>query len=194
MLNKLYRLCLKIWNTKLVKEISELFVFLSKSQLFIFIISLVLFIEFAFIKFNFRLSINMSDSLPFRAFLIDGRKEKIVSMKRGDYIQFYNKNTKYYRGEKFTKMLLAKEGDILEIEQFEKPIENMQAIIKFWGAVLQVKDYTSLGTKLHLNNTMVIPKNKLFVIGLHNDSFDSRYQEFGLIDEEEVIGVAKPIF
>jgi type IV secretory pathway protease TraF len=41
---------------------------------------------------------------------------------------------------------------------------------------------------------MVIPKGCLFVHGQHHPSFDSRYKEFGLVCESQIIGKSYPIF
>jgi type IV secretory pathway protease TraF len=178
----------------MVQRIAKLFVSLSKSQLFIFIISIILFIEIVSLKFGYRLAVNVSNSLPFHVFIVDTKDSSRHNIERNNYIQFYNKNTKYYEGRKFTKKVLAVGGDVLNIEQLETPIDNIQAIIKFRNVILEVKDYTTLGTKVYTNNIAVIPKDMLFVVGTHRESFDSRYMEFGLIKKSEVLGVAKPLF
>ena len=44
--------------------------------------------------------------------------------------------------------------------------------------------------KLHVISSGVIPPHKFFAHGTHIDSYDSRYQEIGLIDEKDIIGTA----
>jgi conjugal transfer pilin signal peptidase TrbI len=40
----------------------------------------------------------------------------------------------------------------------------------------------------------MIPQGKYFVWTPHIDSYDSRYDEIGLVDERTIIGVAYPLF
>ncbi len=148
---------------------------------------------FAFIA-GFKISINISKSLPFKLFMVNTNISRINTIRPGDFIQFVNKNSKYYRGVQITKQVLAMSGDIMEIEIFTKTKDNVQGLIKHNDRILEVKDKTALGTKVHINNIRIIPPQHYFVIGHDNNSFDSRYMEFGLISKDEVIGVARPIF
>ena len=157
-------------------------------------ILLIVVFEITLFKLNYKLSINISDSLPFKIFLVDKRKSSIENIKNGDYIQFKNSNTRYYGGKNITKKVLAVAGSVLQINQYQEPIENIQATIQFNDVTLKVKDHTTKGTKVYTNIISEIPSQRYFVYGTHKDSFDSRYAEFGLIKEEEIIGVAVPLF
>ena len=108
--------------------------------------------------------------------------------------QFINKDATYYNGINITKQVFAGGGDVLDINIFNEVVDNIQGTITFQGKVLKVKDKTIKGTKVNINNITKIPDNNYFVIGYNENSFDSRYAEFGLINEKEVIGVAKPLF
>lgn len=141
---------------------------------------------------NYKLAINISSSLPYHLFLVKTKNYKKIE--NGDFIQFINKDAQYYSGANITKQVLAIGGDILEINIFEQPKDNIQGTIRFNEMELKVKDRSIFGTKININDISVIPENSYFVIGYNKDSFDSRYKEFGLIEKEEVIGVAKPIF
>jgi conjugal transfer pilin signal peptidase TrbI len=165
-----------------------------QSKLFLSAILALALFEIILFKFDCKLSINISASLPFKIFLVDARESSINKIKNGDYMQFRNDNTSYYGGENITKKVLAVGGDRLKINQYEIPMENIQAAIEFGDVVLEVKDYTTRGTKIHVNNVEIMPQNQYFVYGMHRDSFDSRYKEFGLIKKQEVIGVARPLF
>lgn len=176
-----------------MQRIANIFVYLGGSKVFISIITIILLLEISLLITNHKISIGVSDSLPFHIFLVNKNIGNLKNLKSADYIQFRNKNTKYYNGKYITKQILATGGDVLEINQFNKPINNIQAKIEFNGTILDVKDFTPLGTKLHTNNIEKIPENYFFVIGTHKNSFDSRYMEFGLINREDIIGTVKPL-
>ena len=59
------------------------------------------------------------------------------------------------------------------------------------GATLRL-----LRTEPRNGGLLLLKAYSLFVLGIgtNKDSFDSRYKEFGLINKQEVIGVAKPLF
>lgn len=162
------------------------------TKIILFFIGILIFIEAIMFIGNYKLSINISPSLPYYLFLVKKKNYKKIS--NGDFIQFINKDAQYYSGVNITKQVLAVGGDTLEINIFEYPIDNIQGTIRFNETELKVKDKTVLGTKVYINNISTIPENNYFVIGYNEDSFDSRYKEFGLIDKNEIIGVAKPIF
>lgn len=167
---------------------------LNKTKIFLPFISIFLFMEVFLFFCGFKISLNISPSLSYKLFIVNTKKQKIDDLKNGDFIQFINKDAKYYSGVKITKQILAKSGDILDVNIFQEPKNNIQATIKFKDTLLEVKNKSMFGTKIFVNRTALIPENKYFVIGYDKNSFDSRYEEFGLIDKKEIIGVAKPIF
>jgi conjugal transfer pilin signal peptidase TrbI len=63
------------------------------------------------------------------------------------------------------------------------------------GEVLGVAKIHSLtGTPLQLGPTGLIPNRKYCVGASHVNSYDSRYEEIGWIDEKSIVGVAYPLF
>lgn len=162
------------------------------TKIVLFFTGMLIFIEAIMFIGNYKLAINISPSLPYRLFLVKTKNYKEI--KNGDFIQFINKDAQYYNGVNITKQVLAVSGDILKINIFKQPIDNIQGTIKYNKTELKVKDRTVFGTKVNINNISVIPENSYFVIGYDKDSFDSRYKEFGLINQNEIIGIAKPIF
>ena len=56
------------------------------------------------------------------------------------------------------------------------------------------KTHSLKGRSLQTGTVGMIPKGKYFVWTPHIDSYDSRYDEIGLIDERTIIGVAYPLF
>lgn len=51
-------------------------------------------------------------------------------------------------------------------------------------------DFDAKKFRLHAIESGKIPAHKFFAYTPHKDSFDSRYQEIGLIDEKDIIGTA----
>ncbi len=160
----------------------------------IIVFTIITFVSLLLFFNGYRFSINISSSLPHKLFLVNTNQKNINNVTNGDFIQFINKDAKYYNGIKITKQVLAKEGDVLEINSFREIKDNIQGTINYGDKVLKVKFKTKKGTEVKINNIKVIPKNRYFVMGYDEHSFDSRYKEFGLIEKSEVIGVAKPLF
>lgn len=165
-----------------------------KTKILLFFIIIILLIEAIMLISGYKLSINISPSLPYSVFLVKTKNFNHNSIKNGDFIQFINQDAKYYNGTNLTKKVFAKGGDILDIQIFNEIHNNIQGTITFNNKILKVKDRSMKGTKVNINNITKIPDNNYFVIGYNENSFDSRYTEFGLINEKEVIGVAKPLF
>ena len=53
-----------------------------------------------------------------------------------------------------------------------------------------MKEKSKKNQKLTAIQSQIISKQKYFFYSLHQDSFDSRYQEIGLIDEKNIVGTA----
>ena len=70
--------------------------------------------------------------------------------------------------------------------------EDMIEVLK--RRLLQLKERRSNGSVLTAVKADVVPEKTFFVAGSHHGSFDSRYQEFGLIPLAQVRGQVWPIF
>lgn len=75
------------------------------------------------------------------------------------------------------KYLAGKAGDKISVNDKRIFIND-----KFIGEA-KAKNLTPI-------DEMTIPKGFVFVVGTHEDSFDSRYKEFGLIEERDLHGKA----
>jgi conjugal transfer pilin signal peptidase TrbI len=139
------------------------------------------------IKANYRIAINRTPSLPYSVYLICLND----TVEPGGFIAFYWHNGKPFpNGTVFTKRLLAATGD--------KVIKHGRDVM-VGGVTLHGKEYGITGRKLFPNDQLlegdnIIPAGKYFVAGDHEYSLDSRYGLLGLVDREEVIGRAYPIF
>lgn len=125
--------------------------------------------------------INHSESLPLKVVLI---KKDVLPKKIGQIFVFKVKNNPVYQNQevKFIKLLGGKEGDEIKINDRDFSVND-----KFIGTA---KTHSLKGEPLTMAKAGVIPPHKFFAYTNHLDSFDSRYNEIGLIDEKDIIGTA----
>jgi len=125
------------------------------------------------------LTLNQSDSLPQKVFLIlKGNNEA----KRGSYVSFKNAwfkapLIKEVIGVAGDKVITDEAGQIWVARKVGKPLS-------------QSKD----GKALHPIQSGIIPNNHVFVHAPHPRSFDSKYQEVGLVPTDQTLGQAVPLF
>lgn len=124
-----------------------------------------------------------SNSLPYHLFL----NLKHLSPIKGNYTCFHSP---WYGGQ-VIKKVVGMEGDILTYDMqgnlwlatFDRNASK-GARLKIGKQQESAKD----GRKLTPIKAGFIPKGKVFVLGEHERSFDSRYKELGLIAEKELKG------
>jgi len=114
-----------------------------------------------------------SDSLPYRTFL----ELKHIKPQLGQYAYF---ESPWYGG-RVIKKIVGREGDELSYDRNGSLWVGKQKIGK---AQSQSRD----GRQLTPIRPGVIPKGRVFVEGEHERSFDSRYEELGLIPETALGG------
>lgn len=125
---------------------------------------------------------NITQSLPYKHFLI----VKNTKANKGDYILFVAPKTCQYVGMNLIKKIVGVSGEqVRVISQNVYVDENL---------VGRAKTHTKRGTAISTTKEMTIPANQYFVATDHIDSYDSRYDEFGLINEKDIIGVAYPLW
>lgn len=140
----------------------------------------------AVITFNifFKVGINVSESLPDKAFVVAKYDHKI---ERGNYVSFaWNGSGPYGKGLEFVKIIRGVPGDVVTLEGRKVFINGEY--------VATAKELSKTRQPLELGPTGVIPPGKYFVFAPHPDSLDSRYALTGWIDEEAILGRAYPIF
>jgi conjugal transfer pilin signal peptidase TrbI len=132
---------------------------------------------------NFGYAINLTQSLPYKCFLVHLHGQPAV----GDHITF---KAPSYSGlpanATLTKKIIGKPGDKVVIKGQEIFINNQ------WIAT--VKTHSLQGEPLQIGPQGIIGKGQYYVATPHKDSFDSRYQRIGWISEELIIGVAYPLW
>lgn len=139
---------------------------------------LLIILVFLGIRETTEFSINRSESLPQKVFLI----VKKLPFKKGDLIAVKGHQTKYYPRITFIKRVVGFPGDKITYQGNHFFINRMHQ-----GELLKE---TSFGEPLAPLKYKIIPQGYFFIKGDHKRSFDSRYQEFGLVREEHLIGRA----
>ena len=125
---------------------------------------------------------NITESMPEKHFLIRFSK----NVKRGDYITFVAPNGSYYQGLNITKKVVGVSGDVITTQS-----NNVYVNGKF---IANTKNKSKNGIPLTIIKSGVIPKEHYFVWVKHKDSYDSRYQDIGLVNKKQIIGVSYPLW
>ena len=125
---------------------------------------------------------NKSDSLPHKIYFL----AKGSSWEKGDLVAIKNFTTSYTKDQHFTKKIVGVAGDVVTIEGEHVLVNGIKHA--------RLKGKTKSNKKLTPTIAQTIPQQYFFVIAEQNDSFDSRYQEFGLVRENYIEGKVYPIW
>jgi len=168
-----------------VKEKKQRLIALSLGVLVFGVLS---FLGTTYFNQHYILGLNTTKSLPGTLFLIN-KDEKAI---KGDLVgfSFFGHLDYYPKGTMFIKILAGSEGDLTHIQLSDKCFEYYVNNTSF-GCI---KERSSKGKVLELGSLGYIPKGRYAVRGLHEDSFDSRYGEVGLIKESATLGKAYRVF
>jgi signal peptidase I len=112
---------------------------------------------------------------------------KSSSIKRGDIVSIQGHKPEYVGQLLFTKRVIGLPGDHVIRNKTQLTIKAQNGSFSMSLPLLTKTKEEEPLTPLSLN---VIPKGTYFVIGDHLRSFDSRYEEFGLIPLEKIYGKA----
>ena len=128
---------------------------------------------------HIQLVLTATPSLPYRLFVLSKRDEpSLVVPQNGSYILFYNDFTK----TKVLKQVRGIPGSRVHFDTF-----GQLWIDDFY--VGRPHEFSSDGKRVHPFKAGIIPKGYVFVYASHDRSFDSRYEEFGLVSIESILGV-----
>lgn len=131
------------------------------------------------VAYTTRLSPCLSESLKGVQGILALRSANIT---RGDIVFIKEHTTSLSKGRNFAKRVVGLPGDRIEIEGDQLHVAG--------HANLKVHVKSLSGKDLHPTKAHEIPEGYIFVAGDHDRSFDSRYQEFGLVPLAEVWGKA----
>lgn len=132
----------------------------------------------AVLNSQIQILVNVGDSLPEDLFL---RCHKILP-KLNNYSVV--KSTWYKRS--LIKKIVGVAGDRVWYDSTGQLFVNQKLIGKPYSAA---KD----GRDLHPIKAQIIPSGFVFLAGMHERSFDSRYQELGLVSIKDLEGLAIPL-
>ncbi len=141
--------------------------------------------SYALLAYNFTIGLNTTTSLPYHLVLI---KKHTTPTTHDQLFAFKTPDSaRYYHGKTMLKLVGGLPGDEIKIKEVSK-----QSILYVNQTVIGViKERTLRGDSIAPTNQIgIIPKGKIFAYTPHKDSYDSRYQEIGLIDAGSILGVA----
>lgn len=133
---------------------------------------LLLLVSFLFIR------INLTKSVPYTVFWL----QKVDRPHIGEYIAFSHPKN----GEKMVKQYIARGGEKIEFFGNRIIVAGEDR-----GEILERSQSGNIYTPIQFDK---VPEGFVFVWGSHKESFDSRYEEFGFIPEENILEVLWPIF
>ena len=134
------------------------------------------------------LSINVSDSLPGRVFLI----QKGVKPDLDDFAAFhYQGGGPYPSGARFLKLVKGVAGATVNAVQVESGFVDFFVNGSFVG---RAKPTSKMGSTLIPGPTGTIPQHHYYMAAPNPDSLDSRYALVGWVDEGQLIGRAIRVF
>lgn len=125
-----------------------------------------------------------TDSLPYKIYWMVKYRQYIPE--KHQMIAIYGHDTKYKHQAKFIKIVGGVAGDQINLLDDQIWI-NDQLIGKLKNHTIDHQTLTKI-------QSQKIPAGWVFVYATHKDSFDSRYQEFGLVNIRQVIGKVKPLW
>lgn len=129
-----------------------------------------------------KLGFNLTNSIDGHVFLI----VKGVEPKKGELAAFWPPENDFYNNIWFVKYIKGVPGDSVVREGKLFYIAG-----EYIGAA---KEHSRNGALLKPGKSGVIPSHSYFVWTPHEDSFDSRYEQIGLVPESRFIGRAYRIF
>jgi signal peptidase I len=123
-----------------------------------------------------KIHFNRTDSAPYQAFICTD----FIRVSLGDYVSIEGHKVEYFSGLHYTKKIAGLPGDAIEIKD-----EQLYVGRRLIGPLLT---QTTQGLKLTPVTIRRVPAGSVFVVGDHSRSFDSRYQEFGLVKTTHIRG------
>ena len=141
-------------------------------------------VSYVAINDRYQLGINASGSLPESVYIID-KEQSSDPFNLEDIVvfNFDGRNWGFPQDYIWAKKIAGLPGEKISIIDNQIMINNR----------FVVRVNLSIINKHNLQEAKsdYIPADKYFVVGSNQDSFDSRYLEFGLLDKTQIIGKAK---
>lgn len=128
--------------------------------------------------------------LPHSVFLVSLKNHRL---ERGDYVAFVSKQMQpfYKDGTQVVKLLAGVPGDPVAVNESGVWVDGVH-----WGGLLHAQEGGRLWKMgrhaADYRRQEVVPEHRLWVLGTHPRSYDSRY--WGYITDEQVVGRAIPLW
>lgn len=123
-----------------------------------------------------KLHFNRTESSPYGAFIcVQGLRPSL-----GNLVSIVGHQTEYFEDLHYTKRVMGLGGDAIAIRDGEVFVNGV--------SIGHLRSKTLDGKPLTPIHYETIPSGFVFVVGDHPDSFDSRYEEFGLVHESHIQG------
>ena len=149
-----------------------------------FILSILALGVIIFTAKGYLIVINKSDSLPFKWALIQKGE---LPLKKGDIFAFWTDGGGFYKEKTiFVKILSSNPGSLIEVHDRGIDVDGV-----FIG---NINKHSSSGKRINVIKQRLVRRGQYFASATHPRSFDSRYNEIGLINEKDIIGTAVFIF
>lgn len=130
----------------------------------------------------YTIAINQTESLSGTIFLV---RKGILPNRQDQFVVFQAPETSRHQTN-LIKLVGGMAQDHVTRQGLDYYINN-----RFIGSA---KLHDKTGHPVKLSDTGIIPEGKYFVYTKHEDSYDSKYQEIGWIDQHSIIGVAYEIY
>ena len=127
---------------------------------------------------------NVSESLDDVRYLLILKSTKI---KRGDIVSIQGHTPQYVGNYIFTKRVVGLPGDYIIRDEAHLTLKVQNGA---FAITLPILNQTKEGKPLTPLFSEVVPEGYCFVTGDHLRSFDSRYEEFGLVSMKKIYGKA----
>lgn len=126
------------------------------------------------------LKVNMTPSIAKGLYWV----EPGAPVGKGDDVAFYYQGPFFEKGVELLKHCVGREGDVIERSRSD------QVFINGWATPAMLKPISLQGEPLQPGPLGTVPKDAVFVLGDHKDSFDSRYAYVGFVQQNQIVGKA----
>jgi len=131
----------------------------------------------------YQFSINRSESLPGRIYLIEVDKQPAC----GDVFALdIEEGAPHYAGKRLLKIALGCAGSVVTVYDRHIFVDGHETGV--------AKRYSNTGDPLESGQGGTLPENTWFAWTPHIDSYDSRYASFGWVTLDRLVGSARELF
>lgn len=157
-----------------------------------FVVSLLLgSLVIYFVQKHYQILFNLTPSLPYHVFLI----KKGEPVRRGDLMAFrWRGGLGYDKGVTMIKKIAATSGDIVIRKERDFYVDGYRIARAAEQNIVNIAYQTAGNKNLDAAQGGPVAQGQYFVVATHPASLDSRYSQFGTVDNQQVIGRAYPIW